>query len=107
MIGFMVTTYTALSPIYTILQLIVAQALGFSVSTSRLLATGLNTETSTSTHYEVFLLFFVQSPWYLGTQLKLSSQLQVDSCYIAAARGTQKTQFYCCVAQTTQKTLVT
>jgi hypothetical protein len=29
--------------------------------------------------------------------------LQADSCYIAEARSAQKTQFYCCVAQTTQK----
>jgi hypothetical protein len=35
----------------------VAHVLGFSVSTSRLLATDLNTEISTSNHYEVFLLF--------------------------------------------------
>jgi hypothetical protein len=49
----------------------VAHALGFSVSTSRLLATDLNTETSTSNQYEVFLSFLVQSPWNLGTQLKL------------------------------------
>jgi hypothetical protein len=31
-----------------------------------------NTESSTSNHYEVFLPFLVQSPWNLGTQLKLS-----------------------------------
>jgi hypothetical protein len=47
-----------------------AHALRFSVSTSRLLATDFNTETSTSNHYEVFLPFLVQSPWNLGTQLK-------------------------------------
>jgi hypothetical protein len=38
-------------------QSTVAQALGFSVSISRLLATDLNTKISTSNHYEVFLLF--------------------------------------------------
>jgi hypothetical protein len=43
-------------------QSTVAHALGFSVSTSRLLATDLNIETSTSNHYEVFLPFLVQSP---------------------------------------------
>jgi hypothetical protein len=48
----------------------VAHALGFSVSSSRPLATDLNTETSTSNHCEVFLPFLVQSPWNLGTQLK-------------------------------------
>jgi hypothetical protein len=32
------------------------------------------------------------------------SLLLADTCYIASARTTQKTQFYCCVAQTTQKT---
>jgi hypothetical protein len=48
------------------LQFTVAHALGFSVSTSRLLAT----ETVTSNHYEVFLPFLVQSPWNHETQLK-------------------------------------
>jgi hypothetical protein len=38
-------------------QFTVAHALGFSVSTSRLLATDLNTETITANHYEVFLPF--------------------------------------------------
>jgi hypothetical protein len=42
-----------------ILQSTAAHALGFSVSTSRLLATGLNSETSTSNHYEVFLSLLV------------------------------------------------
>jgi hypothetical protein len=38
----------------------------------------------------------------------LSFQLQADSCYIASARTTQKTQLlYCCMAQMTQKKLVT
>jgi hypothetical protein len=31
----------------------------------------LNTETNISNVYEVFLLFLVQSPWKLGTQLKV------------------------------------
>jgi hypothetical protein len=43
------------------LQSTVAHALGFSVSTSRLLATGLNREISTSTHYQVFLLLRLQA----------------------------------------------
>jgi hypothetical protein len=38
-----------------------AHALGFSVSTSRLLATDLNTEISTSNHCEGFLLFRLHS----------------------------------------------
>jgi hypothetical protein len=45
-----------------------ALALGFSVSTSRLLATNLNTEINTSNHYEIFLLFRLQSLWNLGTK---------------------------------------
>jgi hypothetical protein len=69
--SFLLTINRALSLIYTF-QFTVAHALGFSVFTSRLLATYLNTETSTSNHYEVFLPFLVQSPWNLGTQLKLS-----------------------------------
>jgi hypothetical protein len=40
---------------FTQFQVTVAHALGFSISTSRFLATDLNTETSTSYHYEVFL----------------------------------------------------
>jgi hypothetical protein len=42
-------------------QFTVAHALGFSVLTSRILATDLNTETNISNHYEVFLLFRLQS----------------------------------------------
>jgi hypothetical protein len=63
-----ITLITALSLIY-IFQFTVAHTLGFSF-TGRLLATDLNTKTSTSNHYEVFLPFLVQSPWNLGTQLK-------------------------------------
>jgi hypothetical protein len=37
------------------LQFTLAYALGFSVSTSRLLGTDLNTDAITSNHYEVFL----------------------------------------------------
>jgi hypothetical protein len=54
--------YSALADLRTF-QSTVAHALGFSVSTSRFLATDLNTETSTSGHYEVFLPFLVPSPW--------------------------------------------
>jgi hypothetical protein len=61
--------YSAIADLHS-LQFTVEHALGFSVSTSRLLATDLNTETSTSNHYEVFVPFLVQSPWNLGTQLK-------------------------------------
>jgi hypothetical protein len=45
--------YSAIADLHTF-QFTVAHALGFSVSTSRLLATDLNTETSTSNHYEIF-----------------------------------------------------
>jgi hypothetical protein len=54
--------YTAI-PILHTLQFTVAHALGISVSTSLLLATDLNTETSTSNHYEVFLSLLLLSPW--------------------------------------------
>jgi hypothetical protein len=43
------------------LQFTVAHALGFSVSTIRLLATDLDTEITASDHYEVFMLFHLQS----------------------------------------------
>jgi hypothetical protein len=65
------TYYSAITGLYNS-QFIVAHALGFSVSASRLLATDLNTETITSNHYEGFLPFLVPSPWNLGTQIKNS-----------------------------------
>jgi hypothetical protein len=46
--------YRAIANLHT-LQFTFAHALEFSVSTSRLLVTDLNTETVTSSHYEVFL----------------------------------------------------
>jgi hypothetical protein len=61
------TGHTALSLIYTF-QFTVAHALGFSVSTIRLVAMYLNTETSASNHYGVSLLFRLQSLWNLGTK---------------------------------------
>jgi hypothetical protein len=75
MIGFISTSVTKYNqhssiPDLHTFQFTVAHALEFSVFTSRFLATDLNTETSTSNHYEVFLPFLVQSPWNLGTQLK-------------------------------------
>jgi hypothetical protein len=69
----------------------VAQALGFSVSTSRLLATDLNTETSTSNHYEVFLSFLVQPPWNSGTQLKLISAASGLTLYSLGADNAENT----------------
>jgi hypothetical protein len=59
--------YSAMAELHN-LQFTVAHALGFSVSTSRLLTTVFNTETSTSNHYKVFLLFRLQSLWNLGTK---------------------------------------
>jgi hypothetical protein len=56
-------------PWFTHFPVTVVHALGFSVFTSRILATDLNTETSTSTpHHEVFLIFRLQSLWNLGTK---------------------------------------
>jgi hypothetical protein len=63
------TYYSAITELHTF-QFTVAHALGFSVSTSHLLAVDLNTETSTPNHYEVILQFLVQSLWNLETQLK-------------------------------------
>jgi hypothetical protein len=88
----------------------VAHELGFSAFTSRLLATDLNTETSTSNHYEVFLLLRLQLLWNLGpknssglippaydylvtaSELILSLPRLFWESYVAAARTTQKTQ---------------
>jgi hypothetical protein len=46
--------YSAIADLHT-LQFTVAHALGFSFSTSRLLATDLKAETSTLNHYEILL----------------------------------------------------
>jgi hypothetical protein len=58
------TYYSAIADLHN-LEFTFAHALGLSVFTSHLLAMDLNTETSTSTHYEVFLLFclHLQSLW--------------------------------------------
>jgi hypothetical protein len=52
--------YGAISDLYN-LQFIVAHVPGLAIFTSHLLAADLNTETNTSNHYEVFLLFLLQS----------------------------------------------
>jgi hypothetical protein len=65
------TYYSAIADLHN-LQFAVTHALGLSVFTSRLLATDLNAEISTSNHSEVFLPFLVHSTWNLGTQVKLS-----------------------------------
>jgi hypothetical protein len=56
---------TAIADLHTF-QFTVAHALGFSVFINRLLATNLNTETSTSDYCEVSLLFRLQSLWNPG-----------------------------------------
>jgi hypothetical protein len=53
-VSFNYNQYSAIADLHH-LQFTVAHALGISVSTSRLLAADLNTETITSDHYEVFL----------------------------------------------------
>jgi hypothetical protein len=58
----LITINTVLPLIYTF-QYTIAHALGFLVSTSRILAMDLNTGTITSNHYEVFLSFLLHSPW--------------------------------------------
>jgi hypothetical protein len=70
MIGFISTSVTsslnhtfprAIADLHN-LQFAVTHALGFSVFTSLLLATELNTETSNSNRYEVFLHFLLSHP---------------------------------------------
>jgi hypothetical protein len=76
--------YSAIADLHTS-QFTVAHALGFSVSTSRILATNLNTGTITSNQYEVFLSFLLQSPWTAdslnSTQffISISSLVVLDS----------------------------
>jgi hypothetical protein len=57
----LITINTELLLIYTLSQFTVAHALGLSVSTSRTLATDLNTGPIISNHYEVFLSFLIPS----------------------------------------------
>jgi hypothetical protein len=52
---FLITINTALSLIYTLSRSPLHKALQFSVSTSNLLGTDLNTETITLNHFEIFL----------------------------------------------------
>jgi hypothetical protein len=54
--------YSAIADLHTF-QFIAAQALGFSVSTSRRFVADLNTGFITWNHYEVFLSFLLRSPW--------------------------------------------
>jgi hypothetical protein len=78
MIGFISTSVTSfLNPAYyrTVadihnFQSTVAHALGFPVLTSHLPATDLNTETNTSNHWEVFLLFRLQFNWIINIALQ-------------------------------------
>jgi hypothetical protein len=81
MIGFIGTSvtvsldynrYSVIADLHTF-QFTVPHALGFSVSTSRLLATDV-----TSNHYDVFLSFLLQSPWtadFLNSDLRRRSSL--------------------------------
>jgi hypothetical protein len=57
--------YSAIADLRTF-RFTVAHALGLSVTTSRILATDLNTGTITLNHYEVFLPLILQSPNHLG-----------------------------------------
>jgi hypothetical protein len=99
MIGFIGTSltvclyynqYSAVANLHTF-QFTVAHVLGFFVFTSRLLATDLNTETSTSSHYEIFLPFLVQSPWDLGTQLKSFSATRGLTLYNSGTDNAENT----------------
>jgi hypothetical protein len=62
---------------FTQFPITVEHALGFPVFTSRLLATDLKTETSTSNHYEVILLFRLQPFRNLGTKHSHTSSLRL------------------------------
>jgi hypothetical protein len=69
--------YSDIADLHT-LQFTVAHALGFSVFTSRLLVTALNTEISSSKHYKVYLPFLVQSLW---NSTALNTELPVAVSY--------------------------
>jgi hypothetical protein len=98
------TQYSAIADLHT-LQFTVAHAIGFSVLTSRILATDLNTGTNISNHYEVFLPLLVQSPWNIGTQLKLflaTSELVLYSC---GTDNAENTVLLLCSADHTENTI--
>jgi hypothetical protein len=79
-------------------QFTVAHALGFSVSTDRLLATDLNTGTITSNHYEVFLPFLLQSPWTAESPLDIILQFSSLNCkhtLISLRVGSHGKQVHC------------
>jgi hypothetical protein len=69
-----------LSLFHTHFQFTAARALGFSVSTSCLLAMDLNTDTITSNHYEVFLLLRLQSFCTNLYSTNLHNSLTAQSC---------------------------
>jgi hypothetical protein len=91
------TYYSTIADLHN-LHFTVTHALQSSVSTSRLLATDLNTETITSNHYEVFLPFLVQSPWNLETQLKTllgCSKPKSKLCYDRRSVGQSASLSWC------------
>jgi hypothetical protein len=111
----LVTISMALSLIYT-LSSSPLHTLGFSVSTSRILATDHHTETITSNHYEVFWSFLLQSPWTasspilslqspwfltLYSSVLICTQLWTELRWLLYPLGmdqAQKTHFhYCCM----------
>jgi hypothetical protein len=71
------------------LQFTVAHALGFSVFTSRLLGTDLNTETSTSNHYEASCHFLFNHTGTSELNYKLSL---AASGLVLHSRDTDKTE---------------
>jgi hypothetical protein len=89
MIGFISTSvtfllfalkYSAISELHN-LHFNVAHALGFSISTSRLIATDFNTETIASNHYDVFLLFRLQSELPYFSVLLCISQFATNNLH--------------------------
>jgi hypothetical protein len=73
-------------------QFIVSHALGFSVFTSRLLATDLKTETSTSNHHEVFWLFRFSHPVLLCPNLyTLHSRACTLNCWTNLSESRSQT----------------
>jgi hypothetical protein len=67
--------YSAIANLHTF-HFTVAHVLGFSVSTSRLVATDFNTEMITSNHYEVFFDPILQNWFSLSLSLKFAVRLE-------------------------------
>jgi hypothetical protein len=93
--------YSAIADLHT-LQFTVAHALGFSVSTSHILATDLNTGTITSNHYEntCYVLSRIRVYWFATGH----GADHIEDSYCCHARLSGRVFTACCIATRTART---